>query len=107
MNTVPYIRRWAEQWWDWKEVQEYAKDKDMEWSEQQCKDFLEEHEEEISTSNEETFSNGLENFEIKEDVLELFNSESEQEEEITSLDKTENKEENDLEIPAFLRRQKN
>ena len=50
MNTVPYIRRYAEQWWDWKEVQEYAKDKDMEWSEQQCKDFLEEHEEEISTA---------------------------------------------------------
>ncbi len=69
-----------------------------------------EHEEEISTSNEETFSNGLENFEIKEDVPELFNSESDesQNEELTSLDdtKNENKEENDLEIPAFLRRQK-
>ena len=68
-----------------------------------------EHEEEISTSNEETFSNGLENFEIKEDVPELFNSESDetQNEELTSLDEIENKEENDLEIPAFLRRQKN
>ena len=70
-----------------------------------------EHEEEISTSNEETSSNGLENFEIKEDIPELFNSESDesQNEELTSLDGTENenKEENDLEIPAFLRRQKN
>jgi len=69
------------------------------------------HEEEISTSNEETSSNGLENFEIKEDVPELFNSENDesQNEELTSLDGTENenKEENDLEIPAFLRRQKN
>ena len=69
------------------------------------------HEEEISTSNEETSSNGLENFEIKEDIPELFNSESDesQNEELTSLDDTENenKEENDLEIPAFLRRQKN
>ena len=69
-----------------------------------------EHEEEISTSNEETSSNGLENFEIKEDIPELFNSESDesQNEELTSLDDTENenKEENDLEIPAFLRRQK-
>ena len=69
-----------------------------------------EHEEEISTSNEETPSNGLENFGIKEDVPELFNSESDesQNEELTSLDdtKNENKEENDLEIPAFLRRQK-
>ncbi len=69
-----------------------------------------EHEEEISTSNEEMSSNGLENFEIKEDIPELFNSESDesQNEELTSLDdtKNENKEENDLEIPAFLRRQK-
>ncbi len=69
-----------------------------------------EHEEEISTSNEETPSNGLENFEIKDDIPELFNSESDesQNEELTSLDDTENenKEENDLEIPAFLRRQK-
>ena len=69
-----------------------------------------EHEEEILTSNEETSSNGLENFEIKEDIPELFNSENDesQNEELTSLDDTENenKEENDLEIPAFLRRQK-
>ena len=69
-----------------------------------------EHEEEISTSNEETSSNGLENFEIKDDIPELFNSESDesQNEELTSLDdiENENKEENDLEIPAFLRRQK-
>ena len=69
-----------------------------------------EHEEEISTSNEETSSNGLENFEIKEDIPELFNSERDESqiEELTSLDDTENenKEENDLEIPAFLRRQK-
>ena len=68
------------------------------------------HEEEILTSNEETSSNGLENFEIKEDIPELFNSENDesQNEELTSLDDTENenKEENDLEIPAFLRRQK-
>ena len=69
-----------------------------------------EHEEEILTSNEETSSNGLENFEIKEDIPELFNSENDesQNEKLTSLDDTENenKEENDLEIPAFLRRQK-
>ena len=69
-----------------------------------------EHEEEILTSNEKTSSNGLENFEIKEDIPELFNSENDesQNEELTSLDDTgnENKEENDLEIPAFLRRQK-
>ena len=70
-----------------------------------------EQEEEISTSNDEAPSNGLENFEVKEDVPELFNSENDESknEELTSLDDTENesKEENDLEIPAFLRRQKN
>ena len=69
-------------------------------------------EEETTTLDEETFSNGLENFEIKDDIPELFNSESDDEsqnEELNSLDDTEqeNKEENDLEIPAFLRRQKN
>jgi len=70
MNTVPYIRRWAEQWWDWKEVQEYAKDKDMEWSEQQCKDFLEEHEEEISTTLREVGDDLIDNwlYDIKSDL---------------------------------------
>jgi len=71
-----------------------------------------EHKEETTTSNEESLSNGLENFEIKEDLPELFNSEENESEneELTSLDDTEeneNKEESDLEIPAFLRRQKN
>tara|TARA_B100000949_G_C14218309_1_gene423377 strand:- start:10 stop:264 length:255 start_codon:yes stop_codon:yes gene_type:complete len=70
MNTVPYIRRWAEQWWDWKEVQEYAKDKDMEWSEQQCKDFLEEHEEEISMALREVGDDLIDNwlYDIKSDL---------------------------------------
>jgi hypothetical protein len=70
MNTVPYIRRWAEQWWDWKEVQEYAKDKDMKWSEQQCKDFLEEHEEEISTALREVGDDLIDNwlYDIKSDL---------------------------------------
>ena len=54
----------------------------------------------------------MENFEIKEDFPELFNPEENESanEELTSLDdteKNENKEESDLEIPAFLRRQKN
>jgi len=56
---------------------------------------------------ESSSSNGLENFDFKEeDTPELFNSE-ESEDTISSLDKTENTEEDDLEIPAFLRRQKN
>jgi len=63
------------------------------------------------TEEEET-SNGLENFGIDSDVPELFNSDNanNSEEEFSSFDKTENleeSEEDELEIPAFLRRQKN
>ena len=61
---------------------------------------------------QESVSNGLENFEIEEETPELFNSENNENEnldnEFTSFDNSESsKEENDLEIPAFLRRQKN
>jgi len=63
-----------------------------------------------NTNNEEKVSNGLENFEIEEDVPELFNSDetNNSEEGFTSFDNEEGqKEEDDLEIPAFLRRQRN
>ena len=69
--------------------------------------FKDNHEE------EEKVSNGLENFEIEDDTLELFNSENSTEtendtQEFSSFTKEENNnEEDDLEIPAFLRRQKN
>ena len=66
-------------------------------------------EEAIITSEklEDQPSNGLENFDIEEETPELFNSESENIlEEETSVQKNE-VEEDDLEIPAFLRRQKN
>ena len=63
---------------------------------------------------EEKDSNGLENFgidEIEENTPELFNSDETtiSEQEFTSFDNTEDSkdEEEDLEIPAFLRRQKN
>ena len=50
--------------------------------------------------------NGLENFELsEEDTPELFNSDT-SEEAFTKPEET-NSEEEDLEIPAFLRRQKN
>ena len=55
-------------------------------------------------------ANGLENFNIEEETLELFNSdESIDKEEPTSFDTNENKaeDEDEFEIPAFLRRQKN
>ena len=61
---------------------------------------------------QESNSNGLENFEIEEETPELFNSENNENEnldnEFTSFDNSESsEEEDDLEIPAFLRRQKN
>jgi len=70
--------------------------------------------EEVETPSEtvnQNNSNGLENFHINEDETpHLFNSEdsNNEENEFESFTKSENKEdEDDLEIPAFLRRQKN
>jgi cell division protein FtsZ len=57
----------------------------------------------------EKSSNGLENFAIEEENPELFNSEDDSSLQEISLsdDDDNNSEEDDLEIPAFLRRQKN
>ena len=55
-------------------------------------------------------ANGLENFNIEEETLELFNSDDiTDKEEPISFDTNENNTEDDdeFEIPAFLRRQKN
>ena len=52
-------------------------------------------------------NNGLENFELSDDdTPELFNSDNNQET-ISQPDEINSEEEEDLEIPAFLRRQKN
>ena len=62
----------------------------------------------VPEQEQENASNGLENFEIEEETPELFNSES-SDNEFTSFDNSEKSEEedDDLDIPAFLRRQKN
>jgi len=55
-------------------------------------------------------SNGLENFGVEEETPDLFNSENESTERkdlLLSENNRENSEDDDLEIPAFLRRQKN
>ena len=62
--------------------------------------------------NKTSISNGLENFEIEEEKPELFNSENNENENlIMNLHHLKilkvQKREDDLEIPAFLRRQKN
>ena len=61
---------------------------------------------------EETTSNGLENFQLEDDSPELFESENvleteNNEQEFSSFVKEQNEDEDELEIPAFLRRQKN
>jgi cell division protein FtsZ len=81
------------------------------------KSFAEEALNDMSTSNEaistdiEQTSNGLENFGVEEESApELFNSENESAEahDLLSTETNENtSEDDDLEIPAFLRRQKN
>ncbi|MDB2527809.1 cell division protein FtsZ [Candidatus Pelagibacter bacterium] len=68
--------------------------------------------ESINSLNEtEQTSNGLENFGVKEDSeLDLFNSESESRDSnnlLSEESRDNNLDEDDLEIPAFLRRQKN
>ena len=71
--------------------------------------------EEFQSENSESIeeqetSNGLENFHIDEDdTPHLFNSEDSvsTEKEFESFSKSESDDEDDLEIPAFLRRQKN
>ena len=66
-----------------------------------------EDEQHVDMQEQESVSNGLENFEIEEETPELFNSEN-NENDFTSFDNSESSEKEDnLEIPAFLRRQKN
>ena len=68
-------------------------------------------EEKIETETNSTNLNGLENFQIdEEDTPDLFNSDNLEDSDntISSAETNEsNKEDDDLEIPAFLRRQKN
>jgi len=91
-------------------------------STEQIKDINEEYNEQVLSNQEneteiniedntevEKPSNGLENFAIEEENPELFNSEDDSSlQELSSSDDDDNNsEEDDLEIPAFLRRQKN
>ena len=68
-------------------------------------------EEKIETEVKDSTSNGLENFQIdEEETPNLFNSDDSENNEnsFAPVETNENnKEEDDLEIPAFLRRQKN
>ncbi|MDC1224393.1 cell division protein FtsZ [Pelagibacteraceae bacterium] len=65
--------------------------------------------EDINQPEAEHTSNGLENFGVeKETDLDLFNSDSAESQDLLSAETNEeNSEDDDLEIPAFLRRQKN
>ena len=65
--------------------------------------------EETQSIDEPEVSNGLENFEIEEETPGLFNlgNEENSSDETSEFQETDNLDEDDLEIPAFLRRQKN
>jgi cell division protein FtsZ len=89
---------------------EHIKDLNEEYNEQVLSN--QENETEINIEDnieEEKLLNGLENFAIEEENPELFNSEDDSslQEFSSSDDNDNNSEEDDLEIPAFLRRQKN
>ena len=61
----------------------------------------------IEDTNQIENSNGLENFELSEENPQLFNSDSETINEEIDIDTESDTEEDELEIPAFLRRQRN
>jgi len=89
---------------------EQIKDINAEYNEQVLSNQENENEINIEDNTEvEEPSNGLENFAIEEENPELFNSEDDSSlQELSSSDDDDNNsEEDDLEIPAFLRRQKN
>ena len=68
---------------------------------------LEERSETTQDTNHIENSNGLENFELSEESPQLFNSGSEIISEKNDKDTEYETEEDELEIPAFLRRQRN
>ena len=62
MSTVQY-RKWAEEWWDWEDIQRCASDNGLIWSEEQCKDFLDEHEYELAEKMKES------SYELAEELI--------------------------------------
>ena len=68
---------------------------------------LEEQSETTQDTNHIENSNGLENFELSEESPQLFNSDSEIISEKIDKDTEPDTEEDELEIPAFLRRHRN
>ena len=62
---------------------------------------------EMYVQNDYEKSNGLENFELSDTGPQLFNSDSNIEKEIIEENFDQNSDDDELEIPAFLRRQKN
>jgi len=76
-------RRWAEQYWLWEEIQDYAKSQDMEWSKEECQDFLDDHEDEMYEKMREVGNELVEDwlYEIKSDLDDAVAEEEEEEEE--------------------------
>ena len=85
-----------------------SNDYEQSFSEEALKNLSES--EKVDTSEKEQTSNGLENFGVDTESPDLFNSDndsSDSEDSLLSEGDEDNSENDDLEIPAFLRRQKN
>ena len=65
------------------------------------------HEESLENNIDEQVSNDLKEFGVDSDAPDLFSSETENSSPDELLSSDQEEEEDDLEIPAFLRRQKN
>ena len=69
-TTNRHDGKYALQWWSIDEIKDYAKDKGLNWSDTECREFLEEHEEEISQSMRELGDELIDNwlYDIKSDL---------------------------------------
>ena len=69
-TTNRHDGKYALQWWSIDEIKDYAKDKGLNWSDTECREFLEEHEEEICQQIREVGDELIDNwlYDIKSDI---------------------------------------
>lgn len=81
-TTNRHDGKYALQWWSIDEIKDYAKDKGLNWSDTECREFLEEHEEEICQQIREVGDELIDNwlYDIKSDLDDAVAEEEEEEE---------------------------
>ena len=69
-TTNRHDEKYALQWWSIDEIKDYAKDKGLNWSDTECREVLEEHEEEICQQIREVGDDLIDNwlYDIKSDL---------------------------------------